>query len=140
MRWTVGDPAGHDAGGERLWLRRSITGTRGGQTHTIEIAVSVQSGMSAERIEVLLGEADACMHVLSRQLDNYWRELDDPEAISSTPPVERQLSADRAPVYSADRAPVYTSRAASSEPRRAGDTAYSETRSFGSPVGRDALG
>ncbi|MGH2486806.1 MAG: hypothetical protein ACRDHE_12420, partial [Ktedonobacterales bacterium] len=55
--------------GEYLWLKHSATVTINGQTRTLEIAVPLRPGATAEEVEALLSEADACMERLSRHLD-----------------------------------------------------------------------
>ena len=55
--------------GEHIWLRQSVTFTVGGQTRTLEIAIPVRPGATADDVERLLNEADAGMERLSRHLD-----------------------------------------------------------------------
>lgn len=55
--------------GEHIWLRQSVTFTVGGETRTVEIAIPLRPGASAEDVETLLNEADAGMERLSRRLD-----------------------------------------------------------------------
>ena len=85
------DPVGYD--GERIWLRQSVTGTRDGLTRTVEIAVSVHPGMSTNQMDALLGEADVCMQVLSRHLNNYWSDADGREPAGTTTSGERAVVA-----------------------------------------------
>ena len=56
--------------GEHIWLRQSVTFTAAGQTRTVEIAIPLRPGASAEDVETLLSEADAGMERLSRRLDD----------------------------------------------------------------------
>lgn len=56
--------------GEHIWLRQSVTFTAAGQTRTVEIAIPLRPGASAEDVEALLSEADAGMERLSRRLDD----------------------------------------------------------------------
>ncbi len=63
----VGYPMQND--GEHIWLRQSVTLTVQGQTRTIEMAVPVRPGATADEVEALLSEADAGMQRLSRHLD-----------------------------------------------------------------------
>lgn len=55
--------------GEHIWLRQSVTFTVAGQTRTVEIAIPLRPGATAEDVEALLSEADAGMERLSRRLD-----------------------------------------------------------------------
>ncbi len=88
------DPVGYD--GERIWLRQSVTGTRDGLTRSVEIAVSVHPGMSANQVDALLGEADVCMQVLSRHLNNYlnndWSDADGREPAGTPTSGERAVA------------------------------------------------
>ncbi|HZC79754.1 MAG TPA: hypothetical protein VE258_18510, partial [Ktedonobacterales bacterium] len=55
--------------GEHIWLRQSVTFTTNGQTRTVEIAIPLRPGATADEVEVLLSEADAGMERLARHLD-----------------------------------------------------------------------
>ncbi len=55
--------------GEHIWLRQSVTFTTNGQTRTVEIAIPLRPGATADEVEVLLNEADAGMERLARHLD-----------------------------------------------------------------------
>ncbi|HKV85386.1 MAG TPA: hypothetical protein VJN88_12580, partial [Ktedonobacterales bacterium] len=55
--------------GEYLWLKQSATFTINGQTRTVEIAVPLRPGATADEVEALLNEADAGMERLARHLD-----------------------------------------------------------------------
>src|SRR5437588_385406 len=63
----MGNPLQHE--GEHIWLRQSVTLTIEGQTRTIEMAVPVRPGATADEVEALLNEADAGMQRLSYHLD-----------------------------------------------------------------------
>lgn len=55
--------------GGHIWLRQSVTFTTNGQTRTVEIAIPLRPGATADEVEVLLSEADAGMERLARHLD-----------------------------------------------------------------------
>lgn len=55
--------------GEHIWLRQAVTFTANGQTRTVEMAIPVRPGATAEDIERLLAEAESGMHRLSSSLD-----------------------------------------------------------------------
>ncbi|MGH2514796.1 MAG: hypothetical protein ACRDHP_03995 [Ktedonobacterales bacterium] len=55
--------------GEHIWLRQSVTFTANGQTRTVEMAIPLHLGASAEDVERLLAEAEAGMQRLSARLD-----------------------------------------------------------------------
>lgn len=50
-----------DSSGEHIWLRQSVRFMVGDQRRTLEIAIPVRLGASAEEIEGLLREAGAGM-------------------------------------------------------------------------------
>ena len=54
---------------EHIWLRQSVVFTRDGRTRTLEIAIPLRLGATAEEIESLLREADDGMDRLSWHLD-----------------------------------------------------------------------
>ena len=58
-----------DSAGEHIWLRQSVRFMVGDQRRTLEIAIPVRLGASAEEIEGLLREAGAGMERLTRHLD-----------------------------------------------------------------------
>lgn len=58
-----------DQHSEYLWLKQSVTFTVNGQTRTVEIAVPLRPGATADEVEALLSEADAGMERISRHLD-----------------------------------------------------------------------
>ncbi len=55
--------------GEQIWLRQSASFTVNGETRTVEIALPLRPGATAEEIESLLSEADGGMERLTRHLD-----------------------------------------------------------------------
>jgi ribosomal protein L12E/L44/L45/RPP1/RPP2 len=65
---------------EYLWLKQSATVIINGQTRTIEIAVPLRPGATADEVEALLSEADAGMERLGRHLDARVAALTDPAA------------------------------------------------------------
>lgn len=58
-----------------IWLRQSARFMLGEQRRTVEIAIPVRPGASAEEIERLLREADAGMTALTRHLDGRIADL-----------------------------------------------------------------
>ena len=73
--------------GEHIWLRQSATFTVNGETRTLEIALPLRPGATAEEIEALLREADGGMTRLARHLDARVAALrGDALPASETPP------------------------------------------------------
>jgi hypothetical protein len=64
---------------DRIWLKQSVQFSVGGQVRTIEIALPVRPGASAEEIERLLQQADAGLDQMTRHLNSRVSELLDQE-------------------------------------------------------------
>jgi hypothetical protein len=75
-----------DYSGEHIWLRQSVRFTVGDQRRTLEIAIPVRPGASAEAIEGLLREADAGMAQLTRHLESQVAALAAGETVAPAPP------------------------------------------------------
>jgi hypothetical protein len=60
---------------DRIWLKQSVQFSVAGQVRTIEIALPVRPGASAEEIERLLRQADAGLEQMTQHLDNKVNEL-----------------------------------------------------------------
>ena len=89
--------------GEHIWLRQSVTFTVAGQTRTVEIAIPLRPGATADEVEALLREADAGMEQLSRRLNDRVSALlgaaqsatptgDAPAPVSAPTPNPREVS------------------------------------------------
>lgn len=60
---------------DRIWLKQSVQFSVAGQTRTIEIALPVRPGASAEEIERLLRQADAGLDQMTQHLNSKVNEL-----------------------------------------------------------------
>lgn len=90
--------------GEYLWLKQSATVTVNGQTRTMEIAVPLRPGATADEVEALLSEADAGMDRLGRHLDARVAALTDPAAPTEAP--ARPATSAAAPTATPSEAPA----------------------------------
>lgn len=126
--------------GEHIWLRQSVTFTVAGQTRTVEIAIPLRPGSTAEDVETLLGEADAGMERLSRRLDDRVAALlrdATPAAPATEPPVASAAAAEVASVPLA-QSPLSTPPAGSAATTDVPETAPPSERPTPAPVASPA--
>ncbi len=97
---------------DRIWLKQSIQFSVAGQVRTIEIALPVRPGASAEEVERLLRQADAGLDLMTQHLNGKVSALlaqektQPPARIASPPQRSQRLQNEQAPapIAAPDRA------------------------------------
>ncbi len=77
---------GPQEGSEHIWLKQSIQFSVAGQLRTIEIALPIRPGASAEEIERLLRQADASLDQMTQHLNKKVGELLEQQEAQAAPP------------------------------------------------------
>ena len=110
-----------DQNSEYLWLKQSVTFTVNGQTRTVEIALPLRPGATADEVEALLSEADAGMERLSRHMDARVAAISGNGAPASPPPSTAAPVEPGHALTTPDTQPTPVSHTPAPEPKRAAE-------------------